>query len=442
MIQPYDIMFYRENSLKPPNRGIYNYNQMKPLVYIINCPPFWLKTPALGLICLENYLKKNKADVKVVDLNSKLFKKLKLPANRWLSLDQAFENSLFSLVEEKYPHFLNSLYKRLEKADFIGFSVFKRNWPFVSALAEKIQRKLPGKKIIFGGPHTLFLERENKLDKNSFWVIGEGEMPLLEIARGSKQKLFRFKEIAELDDLSFLDFDSLGLYSNCIPVLSSRGCPYTCGFCSEKLLSKKFRQHSPLYTAQEIKYLVNKYKINSFVFCDSLINYSTKWLEDFCRLIIKSKLKIKWEAQARVDKRLTPELAALMKKSGCYNLFIGLESGSDKTLKTINKGFDTTDALAFFNSLKKGGLHFEVSMIFGHPKETSKDFEQSLKFIVENKNIIPKIAQANPFVDYLGDFPDTAFPAKEAEQRVDRFIKTIQEHNIRYTKSFINNLVY
>ncbi|MFH1505000.1 MAG: radical SAM protein [Candidatus Omnitrophota bacterium] len=414
---------------------------MKPSVYIINCPPFWLKTPALGPIYLKNYLNNNSINAEIIDLSTELFKLFNLPKNVWLNLNEKFENNLFSLTKEKFPQTLNSLYQQIEKTDFIGFSILKRNWPFSSLLAEKISQKFPDKKIIFGGPHTYFLAKENKLNKTNFWVIGEGEISLLEIIKGKKQKIYYFEELTELDSLPFLDFGSPGLYSNCIPLISSRGCPHNCNFCSEKQLSKKFKYHSPIYMIEEIKYLLNKYKINNFVFCDSLINYNYKWLVEFCGLIIKNKLNIKWEAQARINKNITPELAKLMRQSGCYNLFIGLESGSDKILKIMNKGFNISEALCFFQNLKSGGLNFEISLIFGYPQETEDDFQQTLKFIVANKKIIPKIAQANPFIDYLGNFPNTKFPTEQATQRINKFIKIIQKEKIRYTKNFINNLI-
>ena len=108
----------------------------------------------------------------------------------------------------------------------------------------------------------------------------------------------------------------------------------------------------------------------------------------------------------------------------------------------MDKGFSSAEALKFFNTLNKAGLHFEISLIFGYPRESEEDFRENIQFIVRNKKVITKIAQVNPFVDYLGTFSDRDFPTEEAKARIKRFIKVLKDNKIRYTKSFINNLPY
>jgi radical SAM superfamily enzyme YgiQ (UPF0313 family) len=418
---------------------------MNELVHIIQTPPFWLKTPPLSLIYLKNYLQNRGYPTNITDLNIALFKQLSFSQKEWLTLNEQFEKNLFSTVENNLPCFIDTLLKNIKEAEFIGFPLLKRNTPFAFSLAEKIIERYPWKKIIFGGPHTLFMEKEKKLKNNPyFWIIGEGEIPLLKIIQNNSQKIYRFEEINDLDTLPFVDFSPLTLktYSSHIPLLTSRGCTHNCNFCSEKLLFKKFRHHCPQYMVDQIKYLITKYKTNNFIFTDSMINYKIEWLNDFCNLLIDNKLKINWEAQIRVKKGFTHQTAELLKKSGCYNLFIGLESGSDKVLEIMNKGITTNDALDFFKKLKKAELHFEISLITGYPGETNEDFKDTMDFIVKNKKFIPKIGQINPFVDYLCDFSTSPFPKEEIRKRVATFLKIMEQEKIRYTKSFVNNLVY
>lgn len=416
---------------------------MKKGIYILQCPPSWLKTPPLALVYLENYLRANGFKVTVRDINAELFKSTEIRQNDWLALNKDFEESLFGSIKGS-ADFLETLYKEIESYEYVGFSVLRRNSSFSFKLAEKIREKFSSKKIIFGGPQTFFLNYKEKLDDNAFWVTGEGESALLKILNGCSQKVLRFEELEDLDSLPFLDFDCLGFnnYSNSIPILSSRGCKFGCNFCSERKLYKKFRQHSPKYTSDLIKYLTQKYGTNAFVFCDSLINYSNEWLEKFCLNLIQDNNNIKWEAQMRVDKQFSEKLGLLMKESGCYNLFVGFESASAATLKNMNKGFDPEIAESFFRKLKNSGLHFEISLIFDYPGETDEDFRETLDFIVRNKHNIPKIAQANPFTDYMGSFPDKTFPRAKAMEKIKLFLSTIEKEKIKYTKSFINNLVY
>ncbi|UCC94495.1 MAG: B12-binding domain-containing radical SAM protein [Candidatus Omnitrophota bacterium] len=422
---------------------------MREVVHIIQTPPFWIKTPPLSLTYLKSFLEKKGIVVRITDLNNILFHRTSSTPKRWLTLNRAFEQDLFNQAQKEHPGVFNSIYGHLKKASAIGFSLLGRNAPFTFSFAKEIKERFPKKHIIFGGPHTLFLEKEGKLNSCYWWVIGEGEIPFYTLISNtpisnSRKKIYRFEEIEDLDTLPFYDFYPLRPkeYSGVLPLLSSRGCPHQCTFCSERLLSRTFRHHSPRYIIEQIKFLQKRYRLNNFVFCDSLINYKRAWLHEFCRLLIDHKLHVKWEAQMRVEKGFPQELAELIKRSGCYNLFIGLESGSDRILQCMNKGFTRSDAINFFKTLRTQNLHFEVSLIFGHPDESENDFRETLQFITQHQRDIPKIAQVNPFVDYLGAFKRAPYPTQEAKMRVSKFLKIVSAKKIKHTKSFINNLVY
>lgn len=417
---------------------------MKQTVHIIQAPPFWLKTPPLALGYIKTYLQNNDVKVKVLDLNIALFQLFLCSKPQWLTLDKEFENKLFLYTEKLFPYFLENVYRCIENSDIIAFSIFKRNAAFSFSLARKIRQKFPEKTIVFGGPQVLYLDKTIGLNPEYIWVIGEGELPLLHIANNQTKPVFRFEEIKDLDSLPIIDFYPLNIkaYSPTLPLFSSRGCAFRCSFCTEHLLYKKFRCHSPNYIIQQIKYLSQKYSLNNFVFCDSMFNHDNVWLEKFCNLLLKNNLDISWEAQMRISTDFPAELAMLMKKSGCFNLFIGLENGSDRMLQTMNKGFTLSAALKFLTNLKKADLHFEISLILGYPGEEEKDFQETVDFLIKNKHIINKVAQINPFVDYLKDFPETSYPTAQAKQRVKSLISVLQNEKIKYTKSFINNLIY
>jgi len=414
---------------------------MEELVYLINCPPCWIKTPPLGIEYIKQYLIKEGIDVRVIDLNIIIYKLLGLAKDKWLSLDRDYEEKLLSIVKSRYPNVIQKLIKNIEKSNLIGFSLYERNKKFALNLAQILQKKYPKKKIVFGGPQTLFMRihKENFL-KPFKWVIGEGEKALVNIIKGNKKDIIEHEELKDLDELPFMDFKGfdLKLYSQFLPLVSSRGCIKMCRFCTENLLYKSFRQHSFPYMLEQIELLVKKHNMNNFTFQDSLINANLDWLENFCSSLIKKNIKINWEAQAIIRNDFSQTLADLLKKSGCFNLFVGLESGSDKILRLMNKGFTKDDALKFFNTLKKSGLHFEVSLIFGYPHEEEEDFAETVIFIVKNKKIITKIAQVNPFVDY---FLKNQRNRKEILNRVNKFINIVKKEKIPYTKGFINNLI-
>ncbi len=416
---------------------------MNRCLFLISCPPTWTKTPPLSLEYLYRYLSTRGLETRAYDLNIATYNTLALTKKEWLSLNRLKEKSLFDDVIQRYPFLLGKIINISEKYDVIGFSLTGRNRIFTLKLANYIKNRFPEKEIIIGGPEVLFMKIRKEVFSPQFtWVIGEGEKALLNVLKDeTHEAVVESEEIDNLDTIPFLDFTNLNpsVYSNILPLLSSRGCIRKCRFCTERLLFKKFRQHSPRYMIDQIKFLINKHNLPNFTFQDSLINANLIWLEEFCRLVIENKLNIKWEAQAIVRDDFPESLARLMKKAGCFNLFIGLESASDKVLAEMNKGFTQRCALNFFNTLKKGGLHFEVSIIAGYPQETEKDFDETITFIIKNKNIIPKIAQVNPYINYFAkDFT----PHPVALQRVTKLVTTLHKEKIPYTKSFINNLIY
>ncbi|MBI5207464.1 MAG: radical SAM protein [Candidatus Firestonebacteria bacterium] len=133
-----------------------------------------------------------------------------------------------------------------------------------------------------------------------------------------------------------------------------------------------------------------------------------------------------------------------IKKSGCYNLFIGLESGCNNTLKHMNKGFTKEEAQIFFQKLNDTGLFFGISLITGYPGETDEDFKESLDFVINNKNLIPKIEQINPFTYYDGTntLKSNDYKINSVSlEKMNIFINEIKKNNFKYTNAFLGNLI-
>ena len=415
---------------------------MNDIVYLLQCPPHWVKTPPLGLEFIRKYCSLKGIDVKVIDLNAIIYRILKMPLKEWLSLNKYFEQSLYDTVKEKYPHIIKNTLEKLKNADCVGFYLSSRNEHFTYKLIEELKDAYPSKKIALGGPQVLFKKlRGEPFDKRFSWVVGEGEKASTAILNSKDNVVIDHNEIANLDEIPFIDFSgiNINMYSKVFPLYSSRGCIRKCSFCTEKLISSKFRQHSPHYIVEQIKIILNKYKINYFTFQDSIFDANLAWLDKFLTLVLKEGLDIHWEAQIAVRGDFPLVLARLLRKSGCFNLFVGLESASNKVLSAMNKGFTKETAFNFFKILKEAGLQYEISIIAGYPDEENKDFKETIEFITRNKAIIPKIAQINPYIDY---FSSSYIPSKQAIERVNRLIAVLKKENIPYTKSFINNLIY
>jgi len=159
-------------------------------------------------------------------------------------------------------------------------------------------------------------------------------------------------------------------------------------------------------------------------------------------------MNIKWEGQVYIRENMDKSLFKLMKESGCYNMFIGLESGSDLILKKMKKNFNTASASEFFVKCRENGLHFEISLILGYPGETLNTIDETMNFLKINSALIPKIAQINQYIYYkFSEVTENEYLIQKEvnknigiTEHINRILEFAKSCNIKYTKAFINNL--
>jgi len=442
---------------------------MKPSVLLIMCPPFWTKLPPLGIAYLATFLKTHDIPCDVLDINITLFncvpEGIKTQWRR--TADLAFQDTLFNYIEKHKPEELERIIAKIGNDDYraIGFSVFRSNRVFSYALAQKIKKCYPDKTIIFGGPEMMgfadalpatIAEQFPVID---YVIIGEGEEGLLRAVSqkpGKTPQRIVSHEYNSLDAIlppTFNEF-SLNEYERkrALPIVFSRGCIKRCVFCSERLLSERYRTRLATQVFKEIEMHYEKNNCLWFTFHDSLINGSLDELRTLCELLIDKNLPIKWDAQVAIRTDMDRELFALMKKAGCFNMFVGLESGSDEVLCLMNKGYTSDDAVQFFTRAHEAALHSEVSLIIGFPGEGEREFKETVDFFKKYRSIIPKVAQVNAFIPRPGtpivqeldanDNFNYADHYKNAQTNVERLIDFFKEQKIIMTPSFINNLTY
>ncbi|MGA1826110.1 MAG: B12-binding domain-containing radical SAM protein, partial [bacterium] len=367
-----------------------------------------------------------------------------------------FEHSIITILKSRYQEAYQSMIARLLCYDSIGFSCYKSNFMATQEIALILKKNKPDLRIILGGPEitACYFKFQEGLtmqfnDFADFIVVGEGERPLSDYLtkKNASSSIALFQEIDDLENTGgpdFSDFDlNTYLKKAALPLMLSRGCIKKCRFCAERLLYKKFRPHAIPAIIQQINYFKDQ-NINTFIFHDSLINGNLVWLDSLCEALIENFGSIPWEAQCAIRNDMPEELLEKIRRSGCYHLFVGLESGCSRTLKNMNKGYNALEAREFFKRLNKAGLSFGISILVGFPGETREDFEESLQFVINNKELIPKIEQVNPFVYYEGIHCQEASDYKSNPELLERaqcFIKKIKEKGIKHTNAFLLNLV-
>jgi radical SAM superfamily enzyme YgiQ (UPF0313 family) len=174
-----------------------------------------------------------------------------------------------------------------------------------------------------------------------------------------------------------------------------RGCPYDCKFCeTKKLWGYVCRSFSPTRVVDEVEHLVNNYGSNGVYFIgDNFTIYKDKTVE-ICELLKKRKVNVEWVCDTRVD-LVSRELLKKMRDAGCRTIWFGVESGSPRILKEINKGITLEQAIYAFKLCREVGIRTACSFLLGTPGETVEDMEASLKFA---KRLDPDWCQFNIYI--------------------------------------------
>lgn len=289
--------------------------------------------------------------------------------------------------------------------DLIGFSIYTATYGKAQDILKLLKKDFPDIKVVFGGPHITALPEQTMEETPllDYVIPVEGEYTLLELAQGKDLKdilglVYREKNkmiknpprplVETLDELPhparhlllssqhYHDLATRSIRGIIVTLITSRGCPSNCHFC-DQTMGKKWRGHSVDYIFEEIDSI--KENIAKIDFEDDNFALNRKRLEEFCRKKIERGDKWKWNCYMRLDS-MDDDIISLMKKAGCYCIFVGIESGNNEMLKFINKNITTDLIRKKINILKKHKVEVHGSIILGYPKETKKTLKQTIDF--------------------------------------------------------------
>jgi len=166
-------------------------------------------------------------------------------------------------------------------------------------------------------------------------------------------------------------------------VMTSRGCAYSCSFCGLKdFWGRRMRWRSIENVTEEISRLREKFNVRYFSFWDAVFTLNRKRTLEICNKLLEIDPEIKWECVTRID-LLDSELIQQMKKAGCQKVRIGIESGSDRILKSFNKKLTTDVVRKQAQVLKANKMTWLAYFMFGVPEETEEDMIKTIKLIEE-----------------------------------------------------------
>lgn len=266
--------------------------------------------------------------------------------------------------------------------------------------------------IILGGPDVTY-NVENYLKSGAdFLIIGEGEETTFElynaivnqtqlekvdgIAFIKNQKIIQTNPRTKIKDLSELPLPNreainmqryLDTWKNnhgqsSMTISTQRGCPYTCKWCSTAVYGQSYRRRPANLVAAEMKMLKQNYHTDAIWFVDDVFTVSHKWLQELKNEILKQDAQIPFECITRAE-RLNDEILRLLKEIGCFRIWIGAESGSQKIIDLMDRRVDVDLVKEMIQKTNNLGIETGTFIMLGYPGETKEDIKDTIQYLKE-----------------------------------------------------------
>lgn len=295
------------------------------------------------------------------------------------------------------------------RPQLVGVTCVTMNYPLATEMLRVCKAADPALMTVIGGPHVSFALEDTLL--KSPWIdvvaIGEGDETVVELARA----VAGGTGIAGVPGIAFADggevvrtgprpligdIDRLAMPArHLIPlaryhalgtpctVITSRGCPYGCLFCSaSRMFGRRVRFREPGLVVDEIEGMRRDFGFREINIVDDTFTVNHAHVRETCEEILRRGLDITWSAYARAD-NMTEELVALMRRAGCQMVLFGMESADEGILKTIRKGITPDDMRRGVKIATEAGLGVYTSFIIGLPGESLETIRRSMAFATE-----------------------------------------------------------
>lgn len=332
--------------------------------------------PPLGLLYIATVLKEHKVKVVVKDL----------------AVTSISQKYFFDEIERLSPK-------------IIGFSTYNESWKAQKYISKLIRNKFPEIIIVAGGAFASFCYKDMFEEKIVDYVIrGEGEfafyklyknlfltnrsindIPGLVYLNSSNEIVSNMpNRIKNLDELPFPDLDLVDItnYTIGIALITARGCPGDCIFCSSRaFFGKAIRLRSAKNIFDEIISLYSKYNTPIFYFTDDTFTINKRRVYDLCELIMSSNIDFIWGCESRADVLNDEVFVSTLANAGCRKMQIGLESADNKVLSLLKKHIKIEQIEEAIKLTTKYGISVQVSYIIGHVFDTKETISKTIEYV-------------------------------------------------------------
>lgn len=324
--------------------------------------------------------------------------------------EQKIENYLFDATFSNQKSQLDFIKEKKPKAVAIYANLMTKInvIKLVKILSSEAEYGFP--KIVLGGPDVTY-NLDNYLKTGvHFIVIGEGEQTMTELY----QLISKSQDVSKVNGIAYLengeviktparekikDLSTLPLPNregitiekyletwkthhgkSSMTVSTQRGCPYTCKWCSTAVYGQSYRRRPAKLVVEELAMLQKKYKPDSIWFVDDVFTVSHKWIREFHLETQVQKVKIPFECITRAE-RLNDEILQLLKESGCFRIWIGAESGSQKIIDKMDRRVDVTTVSEAIKKTNALGIETGTFIMLGYPGEDEADINETISYL-------------------------------------------------------------
>jgi radical SAM superfamily enzyme YgiQ (UPF0313 family) len=290
-------------------------------------------------------------------------------------------------------------FEKIFEADAVGISTITSTAPRAYEIARQVKKL--GIPVFMGGPHVTFMPEE-ALRYCDYVLRGEAEDTILEFVKAletgsglenvkglsyKKGHHFVHNEIPphcpDLDKYPVPDFSLIHGFvgskktHDITPIMTSRGCPFACNFCAvTEMFGRGYRFRSTDKVIEEIKARNPEW----IFFYDDNFTANRERTKELLQKILDNKMRLHWSAQVRIDVAKDPEVLDLMRKAGCAQVYIGLESINPKTLEFFKKSQTIEEMENAIKTIHRYGIKIHGMFIFGSEHDDVHTIRQTVKF--------------------------------------------------------------
>ncbi len=332
----------------------------------------------------------------------------------------------------RQKNYLELINKKAGEFEIIGISVMTTQVAKALAISRLVKEKNPDSVIVWGGSHPTFFPQETVVHPLVDIVCyGEGEKTLEELASGrSKEEVkgiaYKDKnnEIKKNEPQGLVDPQTMPLFNweivpreilenlFLIPSLTSRGCPHQCTFCINAILKNRWRPRTAGQVLEDLRIINSKeyFRGKKLRFWDENFFVDIRRAKEIINGMIARNLSRPWETTVRANYlrsgMIDDDFMAKLKKSGCYLLSFGAESGCPRILKKIKKGIVPADVLKSAEMSLSHGIIPQYSFMIGLPGESKSEMKETLR-------LIDKLVKLSDKIQILGPQAFRPYPGSE-----------------------------